>query len=153
MNTSMNAGEQLSLFEQVAKIDIQGTVDYFDFKLIQPRIKRGEIWQLGEHRLMCGDATYEADILALLTSGGVKQADLALQDPPYGMKCQKKNGAVGDFRQKNSGAVLRGKCDNVLVAPKTYPIIAGDDGPDTARLNYEIVKNLSRVQIIWGGQY
>ncbi|MBR1603147.1 MAG: hypothetical protein IJ667_06890 [Synergistaceae bacterium] len=92
-------------------------------------------------------------MIALLLDG-VKQVDLALQDPPYGMKCQKKDGAVGDSKQiKNLGAVLCGKCDNVLVAAKTCHPIAGDDSSDTARLNYEIIKHLSRVQIIWGRRY
>lgn len=45
-------------------------------------VKRGEIYQLGEHRLMCGDSTNEGDIAKLM--GGVK-ADMVLSDPPYGM--------------------------------------------------------------------
>ena len=37
----------------------------------EPRVKSGEIWQLGEHRLMCEDCTYR-DMLNKLTMGGVK---------------------------------------------------------------------------------
>lgn len=44
------------------------------------RAKRGEIWVLGEHRLMCGDATKPEDIRKLLGGGDV---DLWLTDPPY----------------------------------------------------------------------
>lgn len=43
------------------------------------RVKRGEIWVLGEHRLMCGDSTKPEDMRKLL--GG--EADLWLTDPPY----------------------------------------------------------------------
>lgn len=43
------------------------------------RVKRGEIWILGEHRLMCGDSTKPEDMQKLL--GGA--ADLWLTDPPY----------------------------------------------------------------------
>jgi len=40
----------------------------------------GEIWQLGNHKLIVGDATNENDLLALL---GDKQADMTFTDPPY----------------------------------------------------------------------
>lgn len=44
------------------------------------RVKRGEIWVLGEHRLMCGDSTKPEDMRKLLGGG---EADLWLTDPPY----------------------------------------------------------------------
>ena len=46
----------------------------------EPTSKRGEIYQLGEHRLMCGDSTSEEDV-ALLMNG--QKADLVFTDPPY----------------------------------------------------------------------
>lgn len=46
----------------------------------EPKSRRGQIYQLGAHRLMCGDATVSADILKLM--GGI-QAQLLLTDPPY----------------------------------------------------------------------
>lgn len=45
-------------------------------------VKRGEIWQLGEHRLMCGDSTDIEQVKTLM--GGVK-ADMVFTDPPYGV--------------------------------------------------------------------
>lgn len=44
------------------------------------RVKRGEIWILGEHHLMCGDSTKPEDMRKLLGGG---EADLWLTDPPY----------------------------------------------------------------------
>ena len=45
-----------------------------------PRAKLGDVWQLGRHRLMCGDSTKPEDVEKLMC--GVK-ADLLLTDPPY----------------------------------------------------------------------
>jgi site-specific DNA-methyltransferase (adenine-specific) len=46
----------------------------------EPVSRRGEIYQLGGHRLMCGDSTGSVDVEALMCG---EQADLLLQDPPY----------------------------------------------------------------------
>lgn len=46
----------------------------------EPKAKRGDIYQLGRHRLMCGDATSTEDV-GMLTGGVL--VDLYLTDPPY----------------------------------------------------------------------
>lgn len=46
----------------------------------EPKAKRGDIYQLGTHRLMCGDSTDPADVERLMDG---KAADLLLTDPPY----------------------------------------------------------------------
>ena len=46
----------------------------------EPKAKRGDIYQLGAHRLMCGDSTDPADVARLMDG---KAADLLLTDPPY----------------------------------------------------------------------
>ena len=52
---------------------------------------RGEIWLLGEHRLMCGDST-SADDVAKLMDGS--KANLLFTDPPYGVSYEKKTKEV-----------------------------------------------------------
>lgn len=47
-----------------------------------PKTQRGQLWQLGDHLLLCGDATV-VDDLRRLTGGGC--VDLLLTDPPYGV--------------------------------------------------------------------
>ena len=49
----------------------------------EPITQTGDIWQLGRHRLMCGDSTDPLNIKLLLQG---KKADLVFTDPPYGMK-------------------------------------------------------------------
>lgn len=49
----------------------------------EPKSQRGDIWTLGEHRLMCGDSTSENDVKALMQDD---LADMIFTDPPYGMK-------------------------------------------------------------------
>lgn len=59
--------------------------DYVPDEKIEPKVKQGDIWQLGEHRLMCGDSTSVNDVETLM--GGV-QADMVFTDPPYGYNYQ-----------------------------------------------------------------
>ena len=46
----------------------------------EPTSKYGEVYQLGDHRLMCGDSTKEADIVVLLNGN---LADMVFTDPPW----------------------------------------------------------------------
>lgn len=46
----------------------------------EPKSKLGDIYQLGSHKLMCGDSTNEADVKKLMNG---EMADLLLTDPPY----------------------------------------------------------------------
>lgn len=59
----------------------------------EKRTERGDIWKLGDHRLMCGDSTNPQDVEALMAG---QLADLVVTDPPY-------NVALG----KNKGHIMR----------------------------------------------
>lgn len=52
------------------------------------KAKRGDIYRLGQHRLMCGDSTSAEDVQKLMD--GMK-ADLVVTDPPYGVSYNDKN--------------------------------------------------------------
>ena len=54
----------------------------------EPKAKLGDIYQLGRHRLMCGDSTKKEDVDKLMN--GVK-ADLVFTDPPYNIASDSKN--------------------------------------------------------------
>ena len=51
----------------------------------EPITKLGDIWQLGRHRLMCGDSTDRATVEMLMDG---KKADMVFTDPPYGYNYQ-----------------------------------------------------------------
>jgi DNA modification methylase len=64
--------------------------DHFDAatvaeNIIEPVSKRGDIWQLGRHRLMCGDSTCKADVSRLMDG---KSAAMIFTDPPYNVDYQ-----------------------------------------------------------------
>jgi DNA modification methylase len=44
--------------------------------------KPGDLWILGEHRVLCGDSTSEADVARLMNG---EKADMVFTDPPYGV--------------------------------------------------------------------
>lgn len=74
-------------------IDEEVEEDDFDIEEpVEPKAKKGDVYKLGEHRLMCGDSTSKEDIERLMN--GVK-ADLVHTDPPYGMK-KEKDGVLND---------------------------------------------------------
>ena len=76
----------------------------------EPITKLGDIWQLGRHRLMCGDST-SAGTVATLMDG--KKADMVLSDPPYGMCLDTDfSGAVGSLGRK--GGTRGNKYDKVI---------------------------------------
>jgi DNA modification methylase len=49
---------------------------------VETRVKLGDIWQLGNHLLLCGDCTIESNIKELL---GDRKVDMVFTDPPYGI--------------------------------------------------------------------
>lgn len=66
---------------------------------VEPICKKGEIWQLGEHRLMCGDATKKEDVAMLMLD---EKADMCFTDPPYNVAYgwNKFEGSPGKFKNR-----------------------------------------------------
>ena len=52
-------------------------------------VERGDIWTVGRHRLMCGDATSAEDVAKLMDG---KKANLIVTDPPYGVSFKSSSG-------------------------------------------------------------
>ena len=110
--------------------------DDFEMELPQePKSKRGDIWILGRHRLMCGDSTKKETFDTLIQDNKI---DLIYTDAPYGINIVNEKGKVGAGN---------------LAKNKEYLKVKGDDTTETARLFYETVKELTQNIILWGGNY
>lgn len=78
------------------ELDTSVVEDNYDPVLpAEPKSKLGDVYQLGDHRLMCGDSTSLADVQKLV---GGAQMDLLLTDPPYNVDYQ---GAAGKIKNDN----------------------------------------------------
>lgn len=111
----------------------------------EPKAKLGDIYQLGNHRLMCGDSTNKDDVDKLMNG---EKADLVLTDPPYGI------GIVKGEKVGGGGVLHFGTVEGKqIVEASTYMPIKGDDTTETAKKNFEVVKDCSENQIIFGGNY
>ena len=67
---------------------------------VEARAKLGDIYRLGEHRLMCGDSTSKADMDLLI---GSKPPVFVFTDPPYGV-------AIGDKNATLNSVQPSGRC-------------------------------------------
>lgn len=56
---------------------------------VETRCKEGDLWQLGDHRLLCGDSTKTEDVQRLMQG---EQAHLWITDPPYNVAIQNSQG-------------------------------------------------------------
>jgi len=94
-------------------------------EVVDTKAKLGDVWQLGKHRVMCGDATDTATRLRLFDGATI---DAVVTDPPYGISADKQK--LGTGKQ----GFHRGDWDSFV--------------PDLAFL-----LKLAPTQIIWGGNY
>jgi len=101
--------------------------------------KLGEVYQLGRHRLMCGDATKIEDVEKLMNG---QKADMVFTDPPYGMDLDTD---YSDMRSK-----LRFATEKSVFGGTKHKKVIGDDKP----FNYQEYAWLEcKEQFWWGGDY
>lgn len=79
---------------------------------VEPITKSGDLWILGNHRLLCGDST-KADDVARLMAG--KKADLCFTSPPYGQ--QRDYTKEGKEKCQDWDALMRGVFANLPMSP------------------------------------
>lgn len=97
----------------------------------EPITQQGDVWLLGNHRLMCGDSTSKDDVETLMNG---QKADLVFTDPPYGMNAVSKSGVLS----------------------KTYGTdIMNDDTNEVAINSFLLVQKMfaESKQVWWGANY
>ncbi len=94
-----------------------------DYEIVPPEepiTKPGDLWLLGRHRLLCGDATVAADVERLMDG---KKADMVFTDPPYGVEytggLQFKDGKVEKY---NRQMIKNDESDDIYT--EVIPVIA-----------------------------
>lgn len=106
--------------------------------------KKGDLWELGNHRLLCGDATKEKDIKNVVKSNKI---DLIFTDPPYGIGIVRNNSIGG------SKPFGKNRLDNIIPAGNYKPII-GDKTIKTAIKSFKACDCLpGAIKIFWGGNF
>ena len=98
--------------EQVESFDLDAAIEE---ATRAPRTKPGDLWKLGDHRLLCGDATKADDVARLLDGAEPK---LLTTDPPYGVSLD------GSWRD--------GVYNALGPAEKTYMRVNGQPNADDA---------------------
>lgn len=98
----------------------------------KPITNPGDVWVMGDHRLMCGDS-YSTESIARLVDG--VQVSLGLHDPPYGISVVKADGKIGG---------------SVLAENRIYEPVIGDDRPYHPQHLLELGASTT---VIWGANY
>lgn len=125
--------------------DLKKELEKLNIKSID--IKKGEVYKLGDHRLMCGDSTIESDILKLMNG---QKASMGLMDPPYildYLKGKTRHGkpTVG-FGEKKNRRYLETDTLPDDFTEKWMANVAKVQAPDFSIIVYENWKN---IRTIW----
>lgn len=133
--TGFNVDELDDIFQVEEEQEI--VEDDFDIEPPEePEAKLGDIYQLGNHRLMCGSST-DIDMVNKLIDNN--KIDLVYTDPPYGINIVNDKGKVG--------------AEN-LAKNRIYLEVKGDDTTETAQEFYNTCVTLDiKNFILWGGNY
>lgn len=147
----------------IPEVQRQAQEDDFDpDKPVETVCKKGDIWKLGNHRLMCGDSTDAASV-ALLMDG--QKADITFTSPPYNAgfgKCITKdngrskytNGSDDDLPQSEYREFLQKSINNALASSEfsffNIQMLANNKTAFVDIL-HDNVKNLADI-IVWDKQ-
>lgn len=99
--------------EEEEKIEVVD--DYYEPEVPEePKAKPGYVYQLGEHRLMCGDSTKLSDVEKLLDG---EHVDLVVTDPPYNVNIGETNRAkvkmgLNHYKGANTDSIANDHMEN-----------------------------------------
>jgi len=125
--------------------DLKKELEKLDIKEVE--IKKGDVWQLGENRLMCGDSTVQKDMQKLMNN---KKADFCFTDPPYILDYlhgKKKHGkATEGFGYKRDRKYLE-----TDVLPDNFTELWMKNISEIANEDFHIIvyENWKNLRVIW----
>lgn len=151
--TGFDAAEIEDLFSQVH--DKDATDDDYDVnKALEEDafVKPGDVWLLGRHRLLCGDATKPEDVEKLMDG---KKANLVLTDPPYNVDFESASGLkIQNDKQDNDTfysfllAAFKNMAEHAAPGGSIYVFHADTEGLNFRKVFIEAGFHLSGV-CIW----
>ena len=97
----------------------------------EPITKPGDLWLLGEHRLLCGDSTKAEDVERLMNGA---KADTIVTDPPYG---------IGSLMQ---GGTWAKKQDAQFEMMRQWDAT-------TSQVFFDMIESQNIPSVVWGGNY
>ena len=115
--------------------------DYEEPEQMQVDVVLGDLIEIGEHRLLCGDSTDSDQVAKLMNK---EKADMVFTDPPYGM-----------FLDTNYSVIKGSKNAKISGGGKNYSKVIGDHNDFTPELIHTIFTCFSDVKdiFIWGADY
>jgi DNA modification methylase len=131
IDTEITGFDMPEIEELMNQFHIEGEEDGFNVDeavegIEEPVTKRGDIYLLGRHRLMCGDSTKKEDVERLMDG---KKADMLFADPPYGVNYTGGHFHSGDVNIKRQREKLIGD-DTVNIYREFLPVVLPFvDGP------------------------
>jgi DNA modification methylase len=95
------------------------------------QVKAGDLWQIGDHRLLCGDSTKAGDVARVM---GGEKADMVLTDPPYGIGDSKSKKNNYDQHNDSKEALAKIIKDFLPIAQKIAPVVVLTPGTTNHRM-------------------
>lgn len=92
----------------------------------QTRVKYGDLWECGEHRVLCGDSTKAEDVAKVMDG---EKAEMMFTDPPYGVNYEGGHFHSGDVNIKRKREELDNDHDAAIYADFLPVALAAVDGP------------------------
>ncbi len=134
------------LDETPEEFDLEKELKKLNITNIQ--IKKGDVYQLGNSKLMCGDSTIEAEVLKLM---GNEKADMCFTDPPYildYLSGKKKEGkAITGFGSKRNRRYLE---TDVLPPDFTEKWLSNIAKVQNDNFSIIVYENWKNIRTIWG---
>ena len=117
----------------------------------KPRAKRGDLFQLGEHRVMCGDATSTDDVTRLMNG---RHATMACTDPPYAVALGHHGGQQqGQHRRRIKNDNLSGVAWEEFCRGFVRSLLGFTDGSIYCFMSSKELPLLSRIFAEEGGHW